>query len=237
MTDVPTQASIVPGASEGAPLRSVVAPSGGAGEGIEAEQQGGTAMAKANADQQDQARERRERETINARDIASRREASTNEDAAKRADAIRGMIKDNLPPPGPGMPEVNVVVVAATMDPNNPVLNPDMSRLNNQRNLPPGARVPAPVLPQDTIQTQFASKPPTEEHAKEGQESAKGLVEPVYPPAGSQPTVELSAEEQKQMDSERGQRAIPRADRSDPNAPYGSQPQQQPYDPRYTGQR
>lgn len=215
---------------------SVVAPSGGAGSGLEAEQQAGRAAAESNAKAQDEQRERRQRETINARQIASEREAAGNKDLADRAEAIRGMVKDRLPPPGPGLPEVDVVVIAATMDPNNPVLNPDMSEMGRTRNLPPGARVPAPVLPQDTIQTQFASKPPTEEHAKEGQESAKSLPEPIYPPAGSQPTVELTQEEQERADSQRGQRAIPQNRTQGPYPP-GTQPSAQPYDPRYTGQR
>ena len=198
-----TDTSVVPGAGD-APLRSVVAPSGGAGAGPEAEAEAGTAMAETNAKNQEEALDKRSRETLNARQIVSDRIAATDKEQAERAEQVKGMIKDRLPPPGPGLPQVDVVVVAATMDPNNEVLNPDMSKLGHRQNLPPGARVPAPVLPQDTIQTQFASKPPTEEHAKEGEEVSKGLVEPIYPPAGSQPTVELTPEEEEKYGQGRG---------------------------------
>jgi hypothetical protein len=199
---------------------SFIAPSGGAGVGADAEGEAGTAMAERNAHQQEQALKKRERETANVRDILAKREAATNEDAAKRAEEVMGMVKDGLPPPGPGLPHISAAAVAATMDPNNPVLNPDVSRLGAQRGLPPGARVPKPVLPGDSVNTQFASRPVTEEHAKEGEEASKGLPEPIYPPAGTQPTIELSEEEQKEQD-ERGdrQRVTHRGD-----APYAGDP-------------
>ena len=171
-------------------------------------------MAERNAKNQEEALDKRKRETMNVRDILAKREAATNKTAADRAEEVRGMIKDHVPPAGPGLPEVDVVVIAATMDPNNPVLNPDMSRLNAQRGLPPGARVPKPVLPQDSVNTQFASRPLSDEHAKEAEEVAKGLPDPIYPPAGSQPTVELSEEEQKQQGE--------RTDR--PRVPYQGDP-------------
>jgi len=219
----PTASQLPAAPAEPAPP-SFVAPSGGAGQGLDAEQQAGRQAAEANAKNQEEARDRRSRETLNARDIASRREAASDEDAAKRVDAVRGMVKDRLPPPGPGLPEIDQVAIIATMDPNNPVLNPDMSEMGRTRNLPAGARVPAPVLPQDTVQTQFASKPPTEEHAKEGAEVAKGLD--VYPPPGSQPTVELTPEEEKQQGRLGGPQ--PTQYPADPLAA-----PQQPYDPRY----
>jgi hypothetical protein len=177
-------------------------------EQIEAEGEAGKAAAEGNAEQQEKAIDQRARERVNFRDIASQRAAIGERDLADRAEKVRGMVKDMLPPPGPGLPQVDAAVIAATMDPNNPVLNPDMSEVGRTRGLPPGARVPAPVLPQDTVQTQFASKPPTEEHAKEGEETAKGLPEPIYPPAGSQPTMELTQEEQAQQDQQRGQQQI-----------------------------
>ena len=183
---------------------SFVAPSGGAGAGAEAEGEAGTAMAEANAQKQEEARKRRDEETFNAREWASRAAAANDAKQAEQAEKIRGMVED-LPPAGPGMPEVDKVVIAATIDPNNEVLNPDMSRMGHRRNLPPGARVPAPVLPQDTVQTQFASKPATEEHARVGKEVAKGLDR--YPPAGTQPTLELTPEEEEKFRSERGGRS------------------------------
>ena len=201
---------------------SFVAPSGGAGAGAEAEMEAGTAMAEANARQQDEALKGRERDELDALKIAGMREAATNKDAAEKAVKIRAMV-ERQSPPGPGLPMVKAAVIAATMDPNNPVLNPDVSRLDTYRSMPPGARVPAPVLPQDTVQTQFASKPPTEEHAREGEEVAKGLPEPMYPPRGAQPVITLTAEERETLDregdgaAERGQAPVAGQPAYDPN--------------------
>ena len=143
------------------------------------------------------------------------------------------MIKDRLPPAGPGLPEVDIVVVAATMDPNNPVLNPDMSRMGNRRDLPPGARVPKPILPGESTETQYATKPLSDEHAEEAKEVAKGLPEPIYPPAGSQPTVELTEEEQAEQDrrqgeSGTGQRQIEQNPQPQPTQYPAQQPPPQP---------
>lgn len=183
-------------------------------EQIEAEGEAGKAAAEGNAEQQEKARESREKQTMNAREWVSRAAAANDEDAAKRADEVKGMVED-VPPPGPGLPKVDKTAIMATMDPNNPVLNPDMSEFGRTLNLPPGARTPAPVLPQDTIQTQYASKPPTDAHAEEGEEVAKGLD--TFPPAGSQPTLDLNEEQQAQLTDQReGQ---PPPDQTNPPQP------------------
>ena len=124
--------------------------------------------------------------------------------------------------------------MAATMDPNNPVLNPDMSRLGATRNLPPGARVPAPVLPQDTIQTQFASKPPTEEHASEGDESVQGTGRADLPACRIAADCRAVTQEEQKLPTANAVNA-PSAVAQGPSP--RKQPSAQPYDPRYTGQR
>lgn len=176
-------------------------------EQIEAEGDAGKAAAEGNAQQQEKALEARQRQTLNARTIASQREAVGQKEFADKAEKARSLV-ESIPPAGPGLPKVDPAVLAATIDPNNPVLNPDMSKLNAARYLPPGAHVPEPVLPQDSVETQFATKPLTDAHAEEAEEVSKGLPEPIYPPAGSQPTIELTPEEQEQMDSEGGQRQV-----------------------------
>lgn len=203
-------------------------------EMAEKEGEAGAAAAEANAERFDKALEDRKAERMNAREIASAREAVGNKKFAEAAEKVRGMVEE-LPPPGPGLPQVDPAVLAATMDPNNPVLNPDMSRLGATRSLPPGAHVPEPVLPPDTIQTQFASKPPTEAHGEEGMEVAKGLPEPLYPPAGSQPTIELTEEEREKMEAERSGEPRQVTDQSgaqpttgETSPPPGEQPGQTP---------
>ena len=195
-------------------------------EAAEAEGEAGAEAAEANAQRFDEALEQRKAERLNVREIASQRAAIGEKDFAEAAEKVRGLVKD-LPPPGPGLPQVDPAAIAATMDPNNPVLNPDVSRLGATRNLPPGARVPEPVLPQDTIQTQFASKPPTDAHAEEGMEVSKGLPEPLYPPQGTQPTVELSQEEREQLEDKSGEPA-PAPEPAPASEPVGEQPGQSP---------
>lgn len=201
---------------------STVAPSGGAGQGLEAEQQAGKRDAERNAKKQEEALQNRQNATLDARTIASQRAAIGEKDYADKAEKVRSMVED-LPPAGPGLPKVDKAVIAATMDPNNPVLNPDMSEIGRNRGLPPGAHVPEPVLPGDSVETQFATKALTDAHAEEAEEVAKGLPEPIYPPAGSQPQIELTQEEREQMDREGG-----RHPRIQDQRPQGQQPQTQP---------
>jgi len=183
-------------------------------EQIEREGEAGRAAAEGNAQQQDEARESRQKQTLNARDWAARAAAANDKSAADRAEEVKGMV-DDLPPPGPGMPKVDKGAIMATMDPNNPVLNPDMSEVGRTRGLPPGAHTPAPVLPQDTVQTQYASKPPTDAHAQAGEEQSKSLD--TFPPAGSQPT--MTDEEVAERGGQQQQIGGPAAPLASPVAP------------------
>jgi hypothetical protein len=146
----------------------------------EAEAEAGTAFAEMNAAKQEKAAQSRADERRDTIKMAADARRAVDEDNAKRAEAIEGLVpEDGVPPAGPGLPRPTRAAMMATMDPNNPVLNPDgvdAARLAS-RSLPPGARVPEPVLPADSAETQYASKPLTEAHAAAGVENL-GAVTP-----------------------------------------------------------
>jgi hypothetical protein len=158
-----------------------------AAEQIEAEGEAGKAAAEGNAAQREKADQVRLDEAKAAREAYADARAAANEEWKKLADEIKGMVGEELPPPGPGMPRPNPIAIMATMDPNNPLLNPDVSKMGSLLNLPPGARVPRPVLPQDAVETQYASKPPTEEHAKAGEDNLGLVNPPIHPDLSNLP--------------------------------------------------
>jgi hypothetical protein len=147
------------------------------GERMDRERARGAEVAAANAKKFEEAE--RERREGDAAELEAEEGAKTELERKfeESAAAVDAKLAD-LPPPGPGMAKPDPEAVRKTMDPNNPLVNPrasDEERLKRQP-LPPGAFSPAPVLPQDTVQTQEASKPPTPAHAEAG-EANRGVAE------------------------------------------------------------
>lgn len=162
------------------------------GERLDRERARGAEVAAANAAKFEEAQRMRDegdRDELEAEEGAKTELQKKFEESAA---AVDSKLADQ-PPPGPGMPKPSTDSIRKTMDPNNPLVNPrasDEERLKRQP-LPPGAFTPAPVLPKDTVQTQEASKPPTEEHAIAGEENRgaaetppKDYGEPSKPSAG-----------------------------------------------------
>lgn len=147
------------------------------GERLEREQARGREQAAANAAKVEEAEISRRREEGREFEEDEAAKTELQKKFEESAAAIDKKMVD-LPPPGPGMAKPDPEAVRKTMDPNNPLVNPrasDEERLRRQP-LPPGAFSPAPVLPQDTVQTQAASKPPTPAHAEAG-EANRGAAE------------------------------------------------------------
>jgi len=165
-------------------LPATTPPAGGEARDRSEEESGaGKAFAEMNAAKQKKAAKIREDERRDTLKMAADARRAIDEENAKKAEEAEGMVpKWGVPPTGPGLPRPTRQAILATMDPNNPVLNPDVSRIDAQRNLPPGARVPEMVLPEDSDETQYASGPLTDAHAEAAKENL-GAVAPTDNPA------------------------------------------------------
>lgn len=151
----------------------------------EAEGAAGAAFAEMNAAKQEKAAKAREEERLNMTKMVADARRAVDEENAKAAEAAEGMVpEEGVPPVGPGLPRPTRAALLATMDPNNPILNPDASDAARYmaKQVAPGARVPELVLPQDSNETQYASKPLTDAHAEAGAENL-GAVAPTDNPA------------------------------------------------------
>ena len=145
----------------------------------------GKAFAAMNAAKQEKAAQIREDERRDTIKMASDARRAIDEENAKKAEEAEGMVpEEGVPPTGPGLPRPTRQAILATMDPNNPVLNPDATDASRlaQRLMPPGARVPEMVLPKDSEETQYASGPLTDAHAEAAKENL-GAVAPTDNPA------------------------------------------------------
>ena len=220
-------------------VTSVVAPSGGAGAGYEAEQEAGRQALQRNREQARRQRETQENDDQNFADAKSKARLKFDEEQMQRAKEIRDLAEQQRRPPGPGLPRASAGVIAATMDPNNSFLNPDVSddARAASRFLPPGAHVPAPVLPQDSDETQYASKPLTEEHAEAGEKNL-GAVQPppdwadrVPPDFGSEDEGQPRQGSQIESDDQRRQREEQDRQQANPGFVPG-QPTPPPYPPQ-----
>jgi len=153
------------------------------GERMDRERARGAEVAASNAAKFEEAQKARIEEELGEGEERAEADANLRSELEKNAEAIKAQVAD-LPPPGPGMQQPNPRAVAATMDPNNPLVNPSAVD-QSPRFMPPGARTPAPVAPEDTVQTQVASKPPTEEHAQAGMDNLGAANTP--PPDAGEP--------------------------------------------------
>jgi hypothetical protein len=147
------------------------------GERMDRERARGAEVAAANAAKFEEAERLRREGDEGERDAEEGAKTELQQKFEDSAAAVDDKMA-NLPPPGPGLAKPDPDSVRKTMDPNNPLVNPrasDEEKLKRQP-LPPGAFTPAPVLPQDTVQTQEASKPPTPEHAEAGEQN-RGAAE------------------------------------------------------------
>ena len=189
MANTPQEvAESIPGTGMGGMVTQnlpATAPEADAMDRGEAEGAAGKAFAEMNAAKQEKAAQIRADERRDTIKMASDARRAIDEENAQAAEKIEGMVPEEGPKPvGPGLPRPTRAALLATMDPNNPVLNPDAADASRlaQRLMPPGARVPEPVLPADSSETQYASKPLTEAHAEAGAENL-GAVAPTDNPA------------------------------------------------------